>query len=53
MYFLVNASPELLDVATSNFVPEYYRSHDEEVLGNILCEFDPKVNALTQRAKVK
>ena len=31
MYFLVNASPKLLDLATSNFA--VHRSHDEEGTG--------------------
>ena len=43
MCFLVNASPlKPLDVATSNFVPEY-ATLCRLVLGNILCNHDPRV----------
>ena len=34
MYFLVNASPKRLDIATSNFAG---------VLGSILCDLDPNM----------
>ena len=39
MYFLVNASPKQVNVATSIFVMVW------RVLGNILCNYDPKVKA--------
>ena len=45
MYFLVNASPKLLDVATS-FAGVYEM---RRVLGNILCNHDPKVKVKSEK----
>ena len=40
MYFLSNASPKLLDIATSNFTGAYM-SHDVEGTGQLSLNLDP------------
>ena len=48
MYFLVNAYPKLLDVATS-FPGEWVMWR---ILGNILCNHDPKVKVKSEKAGI-
>ena len=52
MYFLVNASPpKLLEVETSNVVPEY-ATLCRLVLGNILCNHDPRVKIKSEKVGI-
>ena len=46
MYFLVNASPKPLEVATSNFAGTYV------ILGKILCDHDPNVKVSDEKVGI-